>query len=345
MWNSVHIFLRILSLTGGLLSLYAAAFLYEDEYGRIQSKLEEWWIRLSDKQSLAISRHAAFMREVARLETQLLDGLFGDRLLSLRAIGVSQCLSVASMGLAVLVGYTLNLLYYHRGSSSSFEKPGTAASAAVFIGIFLVLGTLPALFRNRALPILWYTSVILLVWVPVIGMALVEVTQRLAATLSFAFVASFGCDVMFIALTRWALRRASGMERFYQIAVIILVNCLLSLLLLVGPLLIMFPQPAERSATLDPFELSTTVPAYYLAAGLVAGLNEIDVLVALIFVFLALLMLCHRLFWPIINRPLYSLQAIGIARRRKLLYTVGIALFFGGVTPPRLVMEILGHLL
>jgi hypothetical protein len=184
MWNSVHIFLRILSLTGGLLSLYAAAFLYEDEYGRIQSKLEEWWIRLSDKQSLAISRHAAFMREVARFETKLLDGLFGEKLLSLRAIGVSQCLSVASMGLAVLVAYTLSLLY-HRSSSSLFEKPGTVASAAVVIGIFLVLGTLPGLFRNRALPVLWYTSVIVLVWVPVIGMALLGVTQRLAATLSF----------------------------------------------------------------------------------------------------------------------------------------------------------------
>ena len=324
---------------GGLLSLYAAAFLYEDEYGRIQSKLEEWWIRLSDKQSLAISRHAAFMRELAKLETQLLDGLFGDRLLSLRAIGVSQCLSVASMGLAVLVAYALSILY-HRSSSSLFEKPGTVASAAVVIGIFLVLGTLPGLFRNGPLPRLWYASVILLVWIPVIGMALLGVTQRLAATLSFALVASFGCDVMFIALTRWALRKASAMERFYQIVVIILVNCLLSLLLLVGPLLIMFPQPA----TLDPFG-QTPVPAYYLVAGLVAALNEIDVLVALIFIFLALLMLLHRLFWPIINRPLYSLQAIGIARRRKVFYTVGVALFFGGVTPPHLVMKILDHLI
>jgi hypothetical protein len=142
-----------------------------------------------------------------------------------------------------------------------------------------------------------------------------------------------------------AIRKASAMERFYQIAVIVLVNCFLALLLLVGPLLIMFTQPAERAATPDLFGRSTPVPAYYLAAGLVAALNEIDVLVALIFVFLALLMLWHRLFWPIINRPLYSLQAVGIARRQKLFYTVGVALLFGGVTPSHLVTKILDRLI
>ena len=119
------------ALMGGLLSLYAAAFLYGDQYGRIQNKLEEWWLRLSDRQKLAVSWNTAFVREIAGLETRMFDRLFGKTLASFRAIGVSQCLSLASLGVAVLLGYVFSLLYDHR-ALSLFENLGFGSFTIVF---------------------------------------------------------------------------------------------------------------------------------------------------------------------------------------------------------------------
>ncbi len=58
----LHLFPHALALAGGLLCLYSSVFLYEDEEGRIQSKLEEWWARLDDARNVAVSRNAACLR-------------------------------------------------------------------------------------------------------------------------------------------------------------------------------------------------------------------------------------------------------------------------------------------
>ena len=44
---------RVLAFAGGVAALYAGTLLYEDEYGRAQNKLEEWWLRFDDQQKVA----------------------------------------------------------------------------------------------------------------------------------------------------------------------------------------------------------------------------------------------------------------------------------------------------
>jgi len=100
----LHTSLRIVAGLAGGLSLYAALFLYEDEQGRIQNKLEEWWVKLRDQEDSAISRHAAFMRAVARLATHGFDRVFGERVFSFRALWVSGWYSLASYILFPLNG-------------------------------------------------------------------------------------------------------------------------------------------------------------------------------------------------------------------------------------------------
>jgi hypothetical protein len=53
-------------VAGGVL-LYTALFLYPDEQGQIQNKLEEWWVRLTDLQRLSLTRHGVFLSQVGRL--------------------------------------------------------------------------------------------------------------------------------------------------------------------------------------------------------------------------------------------------------------------------------------
>jgi hypothetical protein len=70
-------------------------------------------------------------------------------------------------------------------------------------------------------------------------------------------------------------------------------------------------------------------------SGVLGYLNIIDGIVSFVFVGVALLMLVHRLLWPLLCRPLYSVQALGIARRKKLFVVLGVPLLgYGGIHLP-----------
>src|SRR6266700_6033802 len=92
--------------SGVLLTL----FLREDEEGRIQNRLEELWIRIDDAQSAALSRQAAFVAEIARVVTRILDRIFGERLFSAHAASVS-----AFYGLASSILFSLFLKFINGG--------------------------------------------------------------------------------------------------------------------------------------------------------------------------------------------------------------------------------------
>ncbi len=73
------------------------------------------------------------------------------------------------------------------------------------------------------------------------------------------------------------------------------------------------PEEIERPPQID---VQGTVALF-------ASSNMIDALAASIFVLVAVSLLAHRLLWPLIQRPLYALQAAGFIGRRKLLFSVG----------------------
>jgi hypothetical protein len=89
-------------------------------------------------------------------------------------------------------------------------------------------------------------------------------------------------------------------------------------------------------------------PARYggLTGGLLAAFNLFDVLVALLFVLLALVALSHRLLWPFVNRPIYAFANAGVVRRRKIFGTLGLTLLgVSGMPGPDWLREMVGVLL
>ena len=76
-------------------------FLYEDEEGRIQDRIAEWWVRLDDLQSAFLSRSATFMRGCAKLGFELIEFIFGAKLFSFRLFGTSFYFSIASIQVAL----------------------------------------------------------------------------------------------------------------------------------------------------------------------------------------------------------------------------------------------------
>jgi len=129
------------------------------------------------------------------------------------------------------------------------------------------------------------------------------------------FGLSFAFDVLYIALTRWMLRQASEITQLYSIVGIILLDCLLGIILFVGPIAL-------------GFLLIAKFHGQAMSAGimLVSALNSVDLVACSVFLALMLLMLLHRLAWPLVERPIYACARYGVLRRKKLLWAVGVAL-------------------
>src|SRR5262245_49653366 len=87
---------RIVAGVAGGLRIYAAFFLQENEEGKLQDTLAAAWVRMSDLQQKAISRHTAFLKVVADITSKGFTKLFGERLLGPKAIGAAMCYSQAA---------------------------------------------------------------------------------------------------------------------------------------------------------------------------------------------------------------------------------------------------------
>lgn len=313
--------LKILSGSVGLLFLYIAVFLYEDEEGAVQNWLEEWWIRLMDKQTSMLSKQAQFLREVAGLGSSILRKVFGTNLLSIRSIGVSICLSMISMILVELVMGGLVRLswdapYLDGGLGPSREDViWTRAFVLAPIFAFGALALVFVKFQSLAVKAVGLLLALMLApWPWLLGAYVLNLewswlTVEHAAWLYALLVISFAADFGFVALTRQALQWCSNATRVGNIIGAIGLNCAASLLLCIFPFRFHFWRYSWEDFGLDPWRTF-------------ASLNVVDAVVGSLFAMLAVAALAHRLIWPTVCRGLFVLQRVGIARRRKLFLTL-----------------------
>ena len=116
-------------------------------------------------------------------------------------------------------------------------------------------------------------------------------------------------------LTRWILRRISAIDHVYEIVLMIFVNLILAVLPIVGTVYL--------GAFI--FRFAPDVGALTVLSFVFNFINVIAGLAALL---LALFLLVHRLFWPIIQRPLYAIQRYTPIKKKGWLFTTGVALIF-----------------
>jgi hypothetical protein len=312
-------FLRFFAMVSSFLFIYIAVFLYEDEQGKVQSILEDWWIKIEDVKRGALSRHTIFMSGVAQIADSVLNRIFGKKLFSLQSLSVSACLSIASLGLAEI--------YLELRADDKVNQLHVRWFALWFL-CFLLVSLIPFL-RPRL------SALILLVAI-LSGYLYYELAYEFNPESEFlpdqtthyvsyclGMIIGVVSDVLFIAVTRKLLRRMYKLDNLLNIVGLLLVNCFLAYVLVGGMwhLANVFTR-AILTSGLDHMW-------YYYAQdtlSFAALFNVITVAVASIFIFLILLMLLHRIFWPLLNRPIYALAGLGIVRRRKLFGAIGLLL-------------------
>jgi hypothetical protein len=308
--------LTIIRWALGLLLIFCATTLYEDQEGKIQSSLEDIWIKVADRKKAALSRAAAFIGVVAASTGKLFDRLFGERLLSIQVVAVSFCFSIASF-----FGFSqIGALVKHQTASVSFTAWG-------WFLFYLALGFTPVLTNLAATGALWLWKLTVFgtILFPLFQIADLILKVRgakpalhMLESIALLFGVSLVCSVLFVAVTRKLLRMAATSQHAFTMAGIIALDIALGLLLFYGPALLGVALIVRSRATV----LSLMVL-------LASALNVIDIVLCFVVVLFMLAMLLHRVLWPILDRLIYAAHRYSVIRNKKLLLVLGLALLVG----------------
>jgi hypothetical protein len=309
MWHLIHLIAVPLGFLVGLFCVLTAIMLYPGEEGKIQSKFEDFWVRVDDYQRLSLTRHTAFMKQVAEIETRLLDKLFGS-LTSGKAFVVSTCFSSASLGIALVIISNFPLWF------------------KCFLCFSALSNIFAAYFFDKTDKYFLYGLAGGLVFIFII--AFIEHSQikavfGLASSVILLIFLSWVCDFVFVVTTRKLIQWAGAMDSALRILTVVVLNILLAGCMMLPGLKI----EAQSGYSVGWF------------IGMVSLSNIIDVVFALLFVILGAILLIHRALWPLLTRTLFRMQDIGTKGRRGILMTVGLALLgWSGAKLPELVKEL-----
>jgi hypothetical protein len=248
--------------------------------------------------------------------------VFGDRLVSSQSIAVSYWFSLVSFEFAgtylakfthyqvllwqPLVGGLLTGLSVVCVAYIFISKHRFGSIACLVFGYFLI-GIVGHRFASGLAPGATYGA----------GIAFFSI-----------FVGGFCCDAAFVAITRRVVQWAGEMTRSWKVIAILLLNVVLAIFL-VGPAFVWS----------DPriFQYLRKDMRAVLVISTISMTNMIDGAFALLFVFLALILLLHRTLWPLLTRTLFRMTDIGTKGRRSILVVIGVALLsasvFGGKLP------------
>jgi hypothetical protein len=98
---------RIVAGVVSAVAFYFAFFLYEDEEGVWQNRIDDLWVIIDERARVTLSRSGALINGFGIILDRIFNKMFGKRLLSFRAIMISLNLSFASATIAFGVVYAL----------------------------------------------------------------------------------------------------------------------------------------------------------------------------------------------------------------------------------------------
>jgi len=322
----MHTLVASICRSAGLILIYASIFLKENEEGIVQNRLEVWLETIRLRRERSLSYVVALINAVAIFTGGIFDRLFGKKLFSIRSFGASMCYSLGSI---VVFRDVIGIPFV---SDFVFWMPFTLA----WLVLFYELATMPDVILNKLALKYWFTSIC----TAIVGMMFLgeqfelsrwggewfnvfsqrtswgTVAEAVSSPLLVLF-GSFVCDIFFIVFTRWMLKRIAATTRMDKILFLFLLN-FAACIMLIGSGFIdtSLAKPQLR------FWVETQLK-------LLGQFNFLDAAVGGLFVLILSGVFLHRLWWPFLERPLYSLHRFGVIKKKKLLWALGTALLIG----------------
>lgn len=297
---------HLLQILSGFLGLFLIgwSFLrYETEESAIDDVLASWWIRLDDASEELLSRTVRFVRRTGEAVTGWLDRVFGKRLFSFEAASASVCLSLASI-LLFLVGS----LFADDGCFAVVMLPMTLLpSIAVFY-----MAIEPARRHMRSAMSLG-TLLLIALFFPLARLG-DNFSQLEMTAVPTGLALGVISDYFVIIVTRRTAAWAADATNVLRPVAAALISATIGL----GTLFL----PVAYASSLDQQRYTWRVMAF----GLAGMSNVFAAILYLALLVLSLMLIVQKLFWPLINRPIYALHRFRVLQQRKALFYCGTLL-------------------
>ncbi len=313
--------LRVLAVPIGLMFFYTC-FLYEDEEGRLQNRIEDMWVTINDKAKISGNQTSVLFEKVAGLVTRVFDRVLGKRLFSFQLVGVSSSAAFAALLLAIGVG-CLSVFYLIVLGGASLSETMLKGMAAFFILGLAALFIGLVCFALAGMPSLWPSP-----WC--VGLSLIPISlfsyglSRMVLIhapfnipvemLIAALIVSVLSDIFLLAIVRLTVRRVSAQTNAFNITTAILVQTAVIVLFVIGP----FQTGLHLMAKTDNKPTGPSMFAIYVAV-----FNACTGLACCLFIFLLLFLLLHKSIWPMFSRLLYPLARYRVILRHGLMASMG----------------------
>ena len=234
--------LRVLAVPIGLMFFYTC-FLYEDEEGRLQNRIEDVWVTINDNAKISGNKTSVLFDKVAGLVTRVFDRVLGKRLFSLQLVGVSSSAAFAALFLASGVVF-LGAFYLVVLGGASLSETVLKGMAALFLLSLATIFVGLVCFALAAMPSLWPSP-----WC--MGLSLIPISLFSYGVLRLrlihapfdinmemliaALIVSVLSDVFLLAVVRLTVRRVLAQTNALNITTAILVQTGFIVLFVVGP--------------------------------------------------------------------------------------------------------------
>jgi hypothetical protein len=315
--------------------IYVAALMKKEQEGEWENALQTWLDKIYSQQEGSYAKITALARAVARVSEWLTEKLFGRKLLSLRFFTVSAYLGISSFFLMGLLSPSINgmLLKLHHAVHANPPMEATVPLSRweyVFgllqFVFYFIVGMFPALYgkNEKESPWVWrmwkYGLLIIVLryavsifWVFRLRSAFIFV---LFMTLLFGL--NFLWDMLFITTTRWMLRIASNTRQLAGVLVAVVLDVVLGITIIIGPLIVALYVLARSSSGLIGL----------IGAGLLLGstLKLIDFIIAFLVLILLSLIGIHAAVWFVLERPIYSCLRFKVISDKKFIKSIILGL-------------------
>ena len=351
--DALALFLRLLSTVAGLILLYGAFFLYPGERENLQSKLEEWWVRLDDAKQRAHKGEPVFIRGIAETAHRGFSLVFGEPF-SARFFLMSALLSMISFSLALsvvadygwavptgllifaLLGawfvstawdvqrrFATDMEILERRSTETFRTYNSNLFGSDLATRFPELVARPLPREKTSWEKSWWDDLpqTVINYLPIIlltsssGLVLAGAKAKGAGSGVFIMsgMTAFTADVISITVTMLILEKLKTTRTSATASAWLLLDAVVAAALLLIPFAL-FLWVVDQQSTLGRYSLFVASSNISTAAPSVA------------YVAVAMALLLHRVFWPLLVRPIYGVVAGKKIISAKVLAFAGITL-------------------
>ncbi len=326
----------ILHIVAAIVGLYVLALTFvmrETSEGKWVNRIDEFWIRVDDRRIAAGGLWLSLFNAIASKLTRVFNRIVGEKMISLRLIGISGSLSFTSMCFfCALFFAVISYLFIKYRDVLKPHVPITtnldATTGGLIIGfllfalfalVFGLLACLPIIFKSRVW--VWLsclpTGLMLLFFLRIVYMRMLTMGRF---TIFLTVFISLASDVLLVTVIRQSLKWITRRISPGRVSGAIAVQLLLVAITFVLPILLVILRANQKPAsnlsvgalTLTLFNFPTAVASICFIASLV-------------------FLIIHRFTWPTMERLVYIFTRPEVLEKRWLLRTISVAVALYGL--------------